>query len=83
MVPAASCAPTVLQLVGMSHQHQSGFEAVVHFEFVEDVGEVGFDGFFTDKNLFPDLIVGQSFRNQSENFHFSLGKRLDAFVRLR
>ena len=48
-------------LVALAHQQEGRFEAVVDFEFVEDVGQVGFDGLFTDENFLADLFVGKAF----------------------
>ena len=60
--------------VSLPHQHERRFEAVVHFKFIEDVGQMGFDGLFTDENFLADLLVGQSLGDQFENLHLTFGQ---------
>jgi len=41
---------------------------------------MSFDRLLADEDSFSDLLVGQAFGNQPENFHLTLGERLDAFI---
>jgi hypothetical protein len=51
--------------MGMSHQHERRFETIIDFEFVEDVGQMCFDRFFTDEYFLADLLIGEPFSDQS------------------
>ena len=42
--------------------------------FVEDVGQVAFDGFFAEAELLGDIAVGAAFDDAADDFHFAGGK---------
>ena len=65
VVDTGTCRrPSFCYLVGVPHQHQRSFKAVIHFQLVEDIGEMSFYGFFTDENFFANLFVGEAFRHK-------------------
>src|SRR5690242_11471017 len=67
----------------MTHQHERSLEPIVDLELIENIRQVGFDRFLADKNFLADLLVGQTFGDESQNFHLSLGERLDALIDVR
>ena len=68
------------KLLWTSHQHKGGFETVINIELVKDVGQMGFDGLFTDEYFLADLLIGKPFGHQSQNFHLTLSKGLNALI---
>ena len=64
----------------MAHQHERCFEAVIHFELIEDIGQMSFDGFFADENLLADLLVGQSFGDEPQDLQLPFGQRFEIVV---
>ena len=63
--PSGTCLVRILTLVRMPHQHQSGFETVIHFKLIEDIGEVSFNGLLADKYFFSNLLIRQTLGDQA------------------
>src|SRR5678815_4277385 len=48
-----------LQIPGMAHNKQRRLKSIIDFEFVKNVRQMGFYGFFANKYLLADLLVCQ------------------------
>ena len=53
--------------------------AVFQVQFIQEVADVGFDGFFADHHLFGNLAVGQSPGDQLQDLPLTLGQSLQLF----
>ncbi len=51
----------------------NGLGTRLDFQFLENMTGVNLDGVFTDKQLVAYLKIGQTGRNGTHDFHFSLG----------
>ena len=56
--------------------YHRGVGSVVGAQFGEDVSDLAFDGFFTDRKLRCNLLIGIPFGNQAQDAHFCWGQRV-------
>jgi len=50
--------------------YHRGVGSVVGTQFGEDVSDLAFDGFFTDRKMRGNLFIGIPFGNQAQDAHF-------------
>src|SRR6266403_3279371 len=70
LTSALTCDASALQT------YQRGVGSVVGAQFGEDVSDLAFDGFFTDRKMRGNLFIGIPFGTQAQAAHFCRGQRV-------
>jgi hypothetical protein len=59
MISRCVVLPADYGLVRLAHQNERGFEAIVNFKFVENIGEVRLHRLLANEDLPADFFIGQ------------------------